>query len=254
MTLDNVEKTIRDVIPELLCIGDYRGRVIKCIEVLKNTHTEYDRYYKVQESDDVIEMLDTFLVEDEAYGFMKEHNGGAFYEVSKILDLCKCCLYEDKYHRDIPMQLVSYIREDHKVSILGIEIGDLLSDALKSLMRHEVWFTENKEYKCINIENDVVWKNEPIKFKLHIYHDSNRINKFYLTTSYNNRRWKAISVVDEIFAGCRYELKELTKEHIAQLYSSYYNVVEVYYSSGETNIKITSTKQYEKENKPWWKF
>lgn len=242
MRSGDIQIVIQDIIPELLNIGDYRGRVEKCIDVLKT-----------QEYDDIVEMLDTFLTEDEACGFMKEHNLSAFIETENILDICKCCLYESKRWQKLPLEYVSYIRSDHKFSILDIKIGDLLSDAIKTIKRYGVLYDEKDVQNGFVILNDFVWKKEPVSFKLYIYHEGNKISQFCLTTSYRSRKWKVLSVIDEIFADCRYQMRELLKDSVSQIYSSYYDVADVYHTPSETRIRIISAKQYEKENKPWWK-
>ena len=250
MTFEIFREVIRDNIPEILCIGDYAGRIKKCIEILKNTHTNNDLLYIKQESDDIVKMLDIFLTADETEGYLRDHDMDLYHEASDIRKICKSCLYEERYWKKLPIDFV-FSTSGEKMSILDLKIGDTTDKIVETLKRYDIEYKLHNEYKYYELYNKIACDND-VSFTLYIYYDSNRITQFYLDAS-RYRRWATLAQADKMFSGCRCILKEISKESIIQLYSTYYNVANVNYSSSETSIRITSYNQYEKENKPWWK-
>lgn len=253
MTLENVQYVIRDRIPDILSLGDYEDRMRKCLEILKTTHFDNDRFYVKQESDDVVEMLDMFLVENEAYGYLKESNYSAFEEANIIRDICRTCLYENKFWREIPLNLSCYVRYGHKIDILGITIGDYLQDARSCLDAYKLVYNYEPDNNYIDVENKLISKNKDVRLKLKILLEDNRVNGFVLLSGSSTKRWKVLSVIDDFFADCRYKMEKISESSIIQVYDSYYEIAKVYSGDNETHIRVVSSKQHEKETKPWWK-
>ena len=253
MRLDDIEGVIRENIPEILSIGDYRGRISKCIDIIKNTRTKYDIYYTSQESNDVVDMLDTYLAEDEAYGYMKEHCLSAFIETNKIVDICRCCLYESKHWQEIPLLLVSDFVYDRKLSILGIKIGDSLTDAKRSLKRYALDYVDEKDGKYYKIDNKFVDGFNNVGYDLFILNDGRKIIGFTFHTTNNRGLWQTMGSLDSVFKGCRYKFESCSNNSASLIYYTYYEDIKVRYSAEDTYVYITSAKQSQEKSKSWWK-
>lgn len=252
MRLEDIEGVIMENVPELLNIGDYRGRVEKCIEVLRSTHTEYDKYYITQESDDIVNMLDTFLVEDEAYGFMKEHNYEAFYKTSQIIDMCKTCLYENRHWRTIPIQYTCFARNGHKISVLGIYIGYSKQQVITELNRHNLLY-EVLEKQSIKLGNKLSNNDGSVRFDLQIDLDTDRVKRFILSSSIDSKKWSTLAYVDTFLGNCAYKLDKCNKDSIVQIYSTYYDVAVVTQDVNGVRLEIVSAKEYNNSSFKLWK-
>lgn len=255
MRLDNIHSVLKDNIAIILGLCKYEDRIKKCIEIINNTHFEEDVFYLKQESDDVVEMLGSFLVEEEAYDYMKDHNYNAFQEAIDIVDICKTSTYENKYWRTIPMHLTCYAKEGYKISILGVQIGNSVEDVRGILDKYGIIYEFKTNNDSCEIENKLASKYGGVEFKLVISFDNGHVNSFSLSSnpSKSNRRWLVLDAVDEFFSECSYRLEKCSADSILQIYSSYYDIAEVYQNNSNSRIRIVSSKQYEREHKPWWK-
>lgn len=251
MTLEKIQSVIQENIPDILSIGEYPERIKKCVELLKITHFPNDYLYILQESDDVVKMLDMFVTEDKSWGYLKDYNYEAFNEAIQIINLCKSCTYENKYWREIPLLYTCQAKYGFKTSILGIEIGNKIDDVIQTLDRYKIIFELNKGKDIINVENKIV--DGETSFKLQILIENDCVSSFILNSNLSGKKWLTLAVVENFFAECNYKLEKCSNENIKQIYNSYYDIAEVDYNFTYVGIRIISSKQYNEKHKKWWK-
>lgn len=246
MLIEEIRLLIDEHLPDILQIGDFDHRVRKCIEIIKSTYPEYVNDYLA----DYLDMLDMSLLENEATEMLKENNRIEYVETKYVLDICRCCLYETRRWREIPLHLVSRI-SDYNFELFGIRVGTSIADSIESLNKYGVDFIDHRESQYIEIENKLVDAERTIRFSLYIYYKENRVSLMYFTesTSYIDF-WKTMAAIDSWLKPCRYKFESCSEKGASLKYFTYYENISVCYGSGDVNVKIEKAS---KKNNKWWK-